>query len=277
MRLVRLSITLVARRACPAVVVMCLALLAFQVAPAGAQCGQTTNVSPRRSLGFGPAPLAVGDSVLYDAADALSYYGFETNAMVCRTMAQGITWLDEHHRSLPALVVVALGTNGSVTMGQIDQLLTLVGPNRLLAMVTPHHGDYAYVPGLIRLAAQQHPGTILLLDWDRLSADHPDWFAPDGIHLGGAAGIDAFARLVASSLLLAPTRLPAPTRVPAPRRVPAPTVKPPAPVPHPIYRPKPTSTSTPKPVQPAAITRADGLAWSVVSALEAVSLSLVGA
>jgi hypothetical protein len=283
MRLVPLPITQLARRACPVALVMCAALLAFRVAPASAQCGQTTNVSPRRSLGFGPPPLAVGDSVLYDAADALSYYGFETNAMVCRTMAQGITWLEDDHQTLPPLVVVALGTNGSVTMGQIDQLLTLVGPNRLLAMVTPHHGDYGYVPGLIRLAAQQHPGSILLLDWDRLSADHPDWFAPDGIHLGGTAGIDAFAHLVASSLLLAPTRLPAPTRVPvpahapAPTRAPAPTVKPPPRPPHPVDRPKPTTSDATNPVQPAAVARADGLAWSVVSALEAVSLSLVGA
>lgn len=205
--------------------------------------------------------------MLYDAAGALSYYGFETNAMVCRTMAQGIVWLDDHAQRLPALVVVALGTNGGVTVGQIDQLLTIVGPRRTLAMVTPHHGNYAYVPGLIRSAAQQHPGRILLLDWDRLSADHSDWFAPDGIHLGGAAGIDAFARVVAGALLATP----------AP--VPAPTVPSPAPAPHAIHQPKPKPKPT-RPVQPAHSPvgpRADYFVWLALFGVEALSLSLVSA
>jgi hypothetical protein len=183
------------------ILITALALLAFGAPPAVASdCGQTTTVTPRRSLGPGAAPLAVGDSVLYDAAQALSYYGFETNAMVCRTMAQGIAYLQQHAQNLPVLVVVALGTNGSVTSAQIDQLLSIVGAQRILAMVTPHNGNYAYVSGLIRAAAQQHPGRIEVLDWDRLSAGHPSWFAPDGIHLGSSAGIDAYAQLVASAL-----------------------------------------------------------------------------
>jgi len=173
--------------------------------PPGSYCGQMVTVQPKRTLGPGPPPLAIGDSVLYDAAQELSYYGFETNAMVCRTMAQGIAWLQAHDQNLPVLVVVALGTNGAVTDAQIDELLSIVGPDRILAMVTPHNGNYAYVPGLIRAAAQQNPGRIEVLDWDQLSAGHPNWFAPDGIHLGGPAGINAYAQLVAGALLDMPT------------------------------------------------------------------------
>jgi arsenate reductase len=44
---------------------------------------------------------------------------------------------------------------------------------------------------------------IILLDWDPLSAGHGDWFAPDGIHLGGSVGIDAYAHLVASTFSFA--------------------------------------------------------------------------
>ncbi len=268
-----LSIRLLARRAL-LLVVISVALLAVGVAPASAQCGETTNVTPRRSLGVGSPPLAVGDSVLYDAANVLASYGFATNAMVCRTMAQGIAWLEPRAHRLPVLVVVALGTNGAVTTDQIDQLLTLLGPNRLLAMVTPHHGDYAYVPALIRSARQQHPGRIVVLDWDRLSAGHPDWFAPDGIHLGGAAGIDAFARLVASSLLTAPTQLPAPAPLPPPAPTPLPPVKRPARAPRAIHRPRPMPT---KPAPPPALSPSAGLAWAILSAVEALGLSLVGA
>jgi hypothetical protein len=197
-------------RAC-AIVATLAAALAISAAPASAQCGQTTNVSPRVAVGPGPPPLAVGDSVLYDAAQALAGYGFQTNAMVCRTMAQGIVVLENDARSLPSLVVVALGTNGAVTPAQIDQLLAIVGPTRVLAMVTPYHGNYAYVPDLIRSAGRQHPGRILVLNWDQLSAGHPNWFAPDGIHLGGTAGINAYARLVASALLATPAGVGTPT------------------------------------------------------------------
>ena len=194
----------IARGTC-ALAVFCTALLVLGTPRASAQCGETTHVSPQHPLGPGPAPLAVGDSVLYDAAGPLAEYGFEIDAMVCRTMAQGIAVLQAHGPHLPVLVVVALGTNGTVSKEQINQLLAIVGPERLLALVTPHHGDYAYVPGLFRAAGRAHPGRIVVLDWDRLSAGHPDWFAPDGIHLGGSAGIEAYARLVASSLQATPT------------------------------------------------------------------------
>jgi hypothetical protein len=224
-------------------------ILLFTASAASAQCGQTTDVAPRRSLGLGRPPLAVGDSVLYDAAGLLSQYGFESDAMVCRTMAQGIALLQGRGGRLPILVVVALGTNGGVTTEQITELLRLVGPSRVLAMVTPHHGDYGYVPSLIRTAAREHPGRILLLDWDRLSAGHPDWLAPDGIHLGGAAGIEAFARLVADSLVLGPAREPAvttPARAPTRARVPAlpnrtrTKVRPDAPKPDASSQPRPS-------------------------------------
>jgi hypothetical protein len=219
------------------VLAICVGFAVLNVASARAACGQTIDVSPQRSLGPGPAPLAVGDSVLYDAAPVLSNDGFRSNAMVCRTMAQGLVWLQQHTGALPGLVVVALGTNGSVTTGQIDQLLGLLGPNRILALVTPHHGNYAYVPGLYRAAAQQYPGRIEVLDWDGISARHPEWFAPDGIHLGSTAGVNAFASLVAGSLSSAPAPVPAPQTTPVapPRTVqppPAITVKPPAP--HPL-------------------------------------------
>ena len=169
--------------------------------PPGSACGQTIDLPPRRSLGIGGAPLAIGDSVLYDAAQPVSAYGFHVNAMVCRTMAQGIAWLGAHERELPVLVVVALGTNGGASTGQIDELLRILGAHRLLALVTPHNGTDSTTPSLYRAAAQQAPDQVELLDWDRLSARHPRWLASDGIHLGGSAGVGAFARLIASSLL----------------------------------------------------------------------------
>jgi cell division septation protein DedD len=243
------------------VAVVCAAMAALGAAPAAAACGQTTQVSPRHAIAPGPPPLAVGDSVLYAAAPTLALDGFKSDATVCRTMAQGIDWLLANGRPLPSLVVVALGTNGTVSSGQIDELLRIVGPNRTLALVTPHHGVSPGVPSLFRAVAQQHPDQILLLDWDRLSAGHSDWFAPDGIHLGGAAGIGAYAHLIASALTGSPVTTAPSTTAPAPTST--------------TSTPKPTKTATPAPSAPkrkssssVQLTRKlipiDGLAWSVL-------------
>jgi len=222
-------------RAVGTLAAVCAATIALGASPAAAACGQTTQVNARRAVGPGPPPLAVGDSVLYAAAPTLADYGFESNAMVCRTMAQGIDWLLSEGRPLPSLVVVALGTNGTVSSQQIDELLRIIGPNRTLALVTPHHGISAGVPDLFRSAAHRHPHQILLLDWDRVSAGHPDWFAPDGIHLGGAAGIAAYAYLIASTLIASPATTAPATNAPGTTST----------------RSTPVSPSKPKPTAPA--------------------------
>lgn len=155
---------------------------------------------PTHSSEPGGPPLAVGDSVLADAVPLLVRYGFEADGMVCRQMSQGLALIQARGSRLPHLVVLALGTNGEVTPQEIDTALSILGPNRILALVTPHGGVSPSAPAVIRAAGAAHPEQIVLLDWDRLVRSHPDWLAPDGVHLGGAAGITGFAQLVASVL-----------------------------------------------------------------------------
>ena len=186
-----------------ALVVSLIALLALGggYAPAAfAQCGQTITVNPTGSPVAGPPPLVIGDSVLYDAAKVLAADGFAVNAMVCRQMSQGIALLEAKAGSLPHLVVVELGTNGPVTRADIEQLLAILGPSRTLALVTPHNGVAPEADTVIRDAGGEYPGHVGVLDWDRDSATHPGWFAPDGVHLGGSAGINAFAQLIETTL-----------------------------------------------------------------------------
>jgi len=244
--------------------------------PPGSACGQTIDLPPRRSLGIGGAPLAIGDSVLYDAAQPMSAYGFHVNAMVCRTMAQGIAWLAAHERALPVLVVVALGTNGGASSGEIEQLLSVLGPHRFLALVTPHHGTDPSTPALMRAFADRYPDRIELLDWDRLSASHPEWFAPDGIHLGGGAGIGAFAHLLASSLLgpvspsapVAPSTQSTTIQPASPKPAKPPTARKPRTPPKPARRPQRSGTAD-RPLQPPIDAAATALGVA-----EAVCLSL---
>jgi hypothetical protein len=167
---------------------------------AAAACGQDYRLAPTESRVPGGPPLAIGDSVLADAVPELAREGFEADGMVCRQMSQGLAMLEARGGTLPHLVVLALGTNGTVTPAQIDRALAILGPGRVLALVTPHGSVVASTPEVIRVAAASHPGRILLLDWDALSSEHPAWFAPDGVHLAGLAGIDAFAELIAAAL-----------------------------------------------------------------------------
>jgi hypothetical protein len=220
--------------------------------PASAGCGEEYRQAPAHSRIPGGAPLAIGDSVLADAVPPLARAGFEADGMVCRQMSQGIEILRQRQGTLPHLVVLALGTNGEVTGGEIDGALQILGPNRILALVTPHGSVVPSTPAVIRAAAESHPRQIILLDWDRLAASHRDWFAPDGVHLGGSAGIEAFAGLVAGALSYAGQASTAPEAAepappePHPRNPGAPETIQPPPAHHSAAEPKrlpPASTS----------------------------------
>jgi hypothetical protein len=146
--------------------------------------------------------------------------------MVCRQMGQGLALLRTRGSDLPHIVVLALGTNGEVTPQDIDTALSIVGPERILALVTPHGSVVPSSAEIIRAAAASHPGRIVLLDWDRLVSGHAAWLAPDGVHLGGSAGIAAFAQMIASLL---PDSTPASAETEAPTEPGTPiTIQPPA-------------------------------------------------
>ncbi|HUZ30409.1 MAG TPA: hypothetical protein VMU90_14270 [Solirubrobacteraceae bacterium] len=199
-------------------------------------CGETQQATPRQAP-TNPPPLAVGDSVLADTVQLLAGAGYEANGMVCRTVDQGLAILRARGNQLPSLVVFALGTNGGITDSQVREALAILGPSRRLVLVTPHHGDDPNSPQEVRNEVNRYAPQTVLLDWDRLSSPHPEWFAPDGIHLGGDAGIHAFASMIISALPYAtsgqvqaiPTPPPPPPprpadAAPAPRHPPAVTV-----------------------------------------------------
>jgi hypothetical protein len=246
-------------------------------AAANAGCGEEFRQAPAGSAAAGSAPLAIGDSVLADVVPELAQAGFEADGMVCRQMSQGIDILKERGASLPHLVLLALGANGEVTPLQIQEALGILGPSRVLALVTPHGSVVPSDSAVIRSAASEHPGRIILLDWDRLGGEHPEWLAPDGVHLGGSAGIAAFAQLITSALSAAPQQPPeatpeqrqepvgAPETLPTPQKAPAPA-HPRAPAVHHSAR----HSSSP-PASTAATTTAVAAAPSVAVANDAAS------
>ena len=106
---------------------------------------------------------------------------------------------DEDH--LPKLVVVALGSNGSVTRANIHDALDLVGKKRTLGLVTPREtgGGSSSDADVVRSEAKKHSNRIELLDWVDYSSGHSGWFQPDGLHLT-FEGAAAFADLLKKPL-----------------------------------------------------------------------------
>src|SRR3954451_12441024 len=130
---------------------------------AHAGCGGVETAKPKHKIALRP-PLAIGDSSMLLALPALARVGYKVNARGCRAYPEGIRLIrDEarHHR-LPHLVVIALGSDQSVTAGDIGQALKALGPNRKLGLVTPREtcGGESNDATVIRNAGERYPDRV---------------------------------------------------------------------------------------------------------------------
>ena len=173
---------------------------------ARADCGIAQVGAPARHVVPSLPPLAIGDSTMLFALPALTAEGFAVNARGCRQFPEALTLLAAlaAAHQLPHLVVIALGANGSVTSGYVDAALAILGPSRMLALVTPRQSGGGAGPNAttVRELGAQYPTRVRVLDWVTFSAGQGTWFQPDGLHLT-LAGAGAFARLLATALPLA--------------------------------------------------------------------------
>jgi hypothetical protein len=165
--------------------------------PAQAACGGVEHFSPTKLRRPGRAPLAIGDSVMLGAAHELAGAGFEVDVHGCRQMGEGLGVIAARERAgtLPDVVVVALGTNWTISTSEIRTALHVLGPARVLGMVTPREagGGASSDQAVIRAAGQRWPVRVKVLDWVAYSSGH-DW-TWDGMHLK-PEGAAAFTRLL---------------------------------------------------------------------------------
>jgi hypothetical protein len=168
-----------------------------------AACGGVQRFAPGRRAVPGRAPLAIGDSVLLGAAAAVAARGYAVDVRGCRQMSEGLALLRARRRagSLPPFVAIVLGTNGPVTRGDVGAALRILGPERLLGLVTPRElgGGSGSDAATLRAIARERPRRTLLLDWVALAARRPGLTYGDGIHLA-PAGQRAMAKLMADGL-----------------------------------------------------------------------------
>jgi hypothetical protein len=146
--------------------------------------------------------FAVGDSVMLGARSALERRGIAVDATVSRQLANGTSLLRtlKASGSLPAKVVVHLGTNGPVTASQVESLLSVLRDRArvvLLTLKVPRSWESGNNAVLKSVAGRFRNVTVV--DWHWWGARHAGWFWGDGYHLrpGGAT---AYSRLVAKAL-----------------------------------------------------------------------------
>jgi peptidoglycan/LPS O-acetylase OafA/YrhL len=171
---------------------------------------------------LGSSVLAIGDSVMLASAPELaqSLPGIYINAKVSRAMIAGISIVDQLARSgrLRRVVIVALGTNGPVTSGQISQLRKAVGDRWLLLVNTfvPRSWEHE-VNTTLATAASRYPN-VLLVNWHAAIEHHQGLLWSDDIHPQPIGG-KLYAKVVRSVVQRALGRRPR-LMVSAPRHVP---------------------------------------------------------
>ena len=149
-----------------------------------------------REVPTGAEITAIGDSVLLGAAPALYQQlpGIYVDGEVSRhyTAVPGIVANLEAQDQLRQFVVLSFGTNGQAFEGQMDEILEEIGPDHIVALVSPY-GDRYYMQEArdqVRAAVEEYPN-VYAADWCARALADPTLVGADGIH-PTTTGIDAY-------------------------------------------------------------------------------------
>jgi len=165
----------------------------------------TSTPSPSLTAVSGKSVTAVGDSVMVAATPALDQAlpGIYIDAQVGRQFSTGLDVIStlKSEGLLRSIVVVGLGTNGTVTSGEISELYAEIGPGRRLVLVNTYE-DRSWeqeVNSTLSGAATSHPSSTVLADWYDTIAHQTNLLWPDGIHPQPAGGV-VYAKMLKKAL-----------------------------------------------------------------------------
>jgi lysophospholipase L1-like esterase len=102
---------------------------------------------------------------------------------------------------LPGVLVVALGTNGTVTADEVDEMVhAAIGAHHIVFVTIDVPRSWEVGDNAVLLAAPaRYPGLVTVADWHAVAAAHPEWFTPDQVHLQ-TPGAQALAALILSAV-----------------------------------------------------------------------------
>ncbi|TMK49226.1 MAG: hypothetical protein E6G66_09290 [Actinobacteria bacterium] len=167
---------------------------------------QVAAPPPTAESTSGAGVTAIGDSVMLDAAPNLRALvpGITIDAVVSRGVDAGIAGMRSLAGAgqLGASVIVHLGTNGSFTPDEMDQLVA-VAAGRQLVLLTDHCPYCSWTPSnnAVIQAGCTSARRCTVADWNSLAVANPQWFGKDGVHMPiGGTGGQAYAELVVQHL-----------------------------------------------------------------------------
>lgn len=135
--------------------------------------------------GASPALLARWPKAVIDARRGRQWWDLEAELQVLLSSGE-----------LRKVVVIHLGNNGTLTDEIFDGVMGHLTDRELVVFVNvrvPKEWE-SEVNGALARNVGRYPNAALL-DWNALANTHPEWFADDGVHMGGA-GAEAYASLV---------------------------------------------------------------------------------
>jgi peptidoglycan/LPS O-acetylase OafA/YrhL len=148
--------------------------------------------------------LAIGDSVMIGAAKQLrSVIGdIEVDAKVSRQATATINLVRARRDAgqLGDVVIIHIGTNGPFSAQKFDDLMAQLVDVRRVVVLTVNVPRRWEAPNNSMLAegVKRYPNAVLV-DWHAASADHPELFRRDGIHLR-PAGARLYTDLIAAAI-----------------------------------------------------------------------------
>ena len=170
----------------------------------------TFNPNPR-----GKPPLVIGDSTTLLPIPNLMAAGFSVNARGCRGFKEAVNVAAALRSKgrLPHLVLMNDYGNGGVGIGLIQEALSVLGPRRVLVLVTEYNADTGRPPApftdILFRARKLFPDQVAVLDWVKYSLPHHKaepkagaWFLPDLFH-PNFTGAGAYATFLTRALPLA--------------------------------------------------------------------------
>lgn len=147
----------------------------------------------------------IGDSVLLSASEELVQFfpAATIDGKVGRQLYQTVPVVQQlkKDRQLNKIVVIELGSNGDFTKNQLDDLVRAIGKDKEVYFLTTHVPRYwreSVNQKLVSLAESEQ--RIHLIEWDKVSTNHTEWFYGDAVH-PNKAGAEQYAILIAESLL----------------------------------------------------------------------------
>ncbi|MGE8081979.1 hypothetical protein [Peribacillus loiseleuriae] len=143
--------------------------------------------------------LAIGDSVMLDIAGSLhkKYPDMTIDGKVGRQVSQAVQLAQSYanFNQPNHAVILELGTNGYFTHTQIDSLLQSFSKAHIYLVNTRVPRPWESKVNSALEAKAKENDHITLINWHSAAINHPEYFAPDGVHLV-PKGIEALTTLI---------------------------------------------------------------------------------